>query len=894
MIRSCFLTIAMLMTIVGPASAQSRGAAALSGAVDGLAVTTRVLMIGAHPDDEDTNLIAWLARGRQVETAYLSLTRGDGGQNLIGNELGEGLGAIRTEELLAAREVDGARQYFTRAFDFGFSKTAEETFQHWQRDTVLGDVVRVVRAFRPQVIIAVFTGTPRDGHGHHQVSGILAREAYDLAADTTRFPVASYGQPWEPLEFYRARRGNAEGATVGMNAGEYDPVLGRSYAEVAGESRSQHKSQGFGALEPKGRLLTHVLREASRVEIPADAERRSLLERSIFDGIDTSLVAIAGPSATPAVRAQLDSMASALASARTALDLRDPATVYPALRDAGSHLAAACGVAPTLCDMRMERRETANGSVRVAPAPENPTLMDAMGQLTERHYTAVAQAAGVAVEAQVGRELTVVGRDVPVDVRIYNRGTHPIRLRQVLLADGQGGATRPMAFADSTSDPSLVPPGEMRRMRAMYRLDAPSSPWWLEGGRSGDMFVTPIVDDFLRVRSDVGSYAWVVFEVDGEPQGAPPTGLASADLIGMVTEPVVYRYADPVRGEVRRPLAAVPAISVTLDRPLELLPANQDVERTVRVQLRSADTLARSATVKLQLPRGLTPDSSSRTVTLSGYDALATVDFTVRGRMAPGRDTIRVMVESNGESFDNGYQLVDYPHIRPQRLYHPAVLALEAVDVAVPGSLTVGYVPGVGDNVAPALAELGIPVTVINPTDLPAADLSRYTTVVVGPRAYDAYPEVMASRGKLLDFARNGGTLVVQYQQYAVQAPGVVPYPMTVARPHDRVTIEDAPVTVLDAASALLTGPNRIAPTDFDGWVQERSLYMPRTFDPRYAAPLEMHDPDEPEQRGALLSAPLGDGMYVYTAISFFRQLPAGVPGATRMFVNLLAARASR
>ncbi|HEX6630712.1 MAG TPA: PIG-L family deacetylase, partial [Gemmatimonadaceae bacterium] len=270
--------------------AQERGAAALAQAVDGIGQTMRVLMIGAHPDDEDTQLITWLARGQRVETAYLSLTRGDGGQNLIGNELGEALGAIRTEELLAARRVDGGEQFFTRAYDFGFSKTAEETYRHWPKDSVLGDVVRVVRLFRPHVIVAVFSGTPRDGHGHHQVSGQLAREAYDIAGDTTRFPRAAYGVPWTPLKFYRSSRSNAQGSTLGMDVGRYDPVLGRSFSEIAAESRSQHKSQGFGQLERKGPAMSYVRREASRVDAPAEASE----ERSIFAGIDTTWARFAG------------------------------------------------------------------------------------------------------------------------------------------------------------------------------------------------------------------------------------------------------------------------------------------------------------------------------------------------------------------------------------------------------------------------------------------------------------------------------------------------------------------------------------------------------------------------------------------------------------------------
>src|SRR5688500_12693814 len=263
--------LALGMVAPRSAVAQERGAAALGQLIAGLGVSARVLMVGAHPDDEDTQLVAWLARGRHVETAYLSLTRGDGGQNLIGNELGEGLGVIRTEELLAARRIDGAHQFFTRAYDFGFSKSAEETYKHWPKDSILRDVVTVVRGFKPHVIVAVFSGTPRDGHGHHQVSGMLAREAYDLAADTVRFPTRTTNGlgPWTVTHFYRGQRGNAPNATYAMNVGEYSPLLGRSYAEIAGDSRSQHKSQGFGVLQRKGGVMDYVRREASRLRSTA-------------------------------------------------------------------------------------------------------------------------------------------------------------------------------------------------------------------------------------------------------------------------------------------------------------------------------------------------------------------------------------------------------------------------------------------------------------------------------------------------------------------------------------------------------------------------------------------------------------------------------------------------
>jgi len=848
-----------------PLPAQERGAAALAQAVDGLGVTTRVLMIGAHPDDEDTQLLAWLARGRRVETAYLSLTRGDGGQNLIGNELGEALGAIRTEELLAARRVDGATQYFTRAYDFGFSKTAEETYRHWPKDTLLGDVVRVVRAFRPHVIVAVFSGTPRDGHGHHQVSGLLAREAYDVAGDSARFARAAYGAPWTPLKFYRSQRFQPDGATLRVNVGEYDPVLGRSFAEIAGESRSQHKSQGFGALERKGPVFTHVRREAARVGPPDAAS-----ERALFDGIDTTWTRFASVR-EPRLRAALDSITALVAAVQASLDVRRPGRSVPALARLYAITAALCP--PRDGSVTAMGCSPLAGGAAGAPTQESADLQRTAQVGVGRALEAARLAAGVSLEAEAVREVAPDGgAPVRVVVRLHNQGDDSVRLSAPQVYDGWSDPTvtampsRWLATGASRTDTlTLTPRGS-------------TQPWWLRRPRSGDWFVDPPTTDEANRQGAAASVA-AAFAVAG-----------ATDVTLGVAAPIVYRYADAVRGDVSRPLAVAPAVSVTLDRPLEVVAANTALRRPVAVHLRSADTAQRQVVVRLHLPRGMSADSAARTVTLAGYDAEATVSFTVTGWMAPGRDTIGVVAESGGQTFATGYRLVDYPHIRPLRIYGPAVLTFQAIDVRVPAGLTIAYVPGVSDNVAPVLRDLGLDVTVIEPAALAAADLSRFRTVVVGPRAYEAYPEVLAQRERLLDFARAGGTLVVQYQQNEVQRPGVVPYPMTVARPHDRVTIEEAPVTVVDPTAAVLTGPNPIGRADFEGWVQERSLYMPRTFDARYQAPLEMHDPGERPNEGAILVAPLGAGTYVYTSLSLFRQLPAGVPGAARLLVNLLAA----
>jgi LmbE family N-acetylglucosaminyl deacetylase len=365
-------------------------AAALAQAVDALGVTARVLVVGAHPDDEDTRLIAWLARGRHAETAYLSLTRGDGGQNLIGNELGEALGAVRTEELLAARRLDGGRQYFARAFDFGFSKSAEETFRHWPRDTVLGDVVRVVRAFRPHAVIAIFSGTPADGHGHHQASGILAREAYDAAADTARFPAAAFGPAWAVPKFYRntSYRG-AETATLRYDAGAYDPLLGRSYAELAALSRTQHKSQGQGGPERLGPSVVSMRREDTRVNAGTPAAE----ERDLFAGVDTSWAQVARTVRDPRARAVVDSLDAATAAARAAFDARDPSALVAPLARVGG-----CSPPPA---RRRPRASASRSRPATGPSSARSATRGSRGRSTTRRCSSpgrCSSAAGIAVE----------------------------------------------------------------------------------------------------------------------------------------------------------------------------------------------------------------------------------------------------------------------------------------------------------------------------------------------------------------------------------------------------------------------------------------------------------------------------------------------------------------
>jgi LmbE family N-acetylglucosaminyl deacetylase len=822
---------------------QERGAIALGEAVMGLGVNTRVLVIGAHPDDEDTFLISWLSRGRHVETAYLSLTRGDGGQNLIGNELGEALGVIRTEELLAARRVDGARQYFTRAYDFGFSKDTIDTYKHWPRDSILADVVRVVRAFRPHVIVAVFSGTPRDGHGHHQVSGLLARTVYDIGHDTKRFPVAEYGLSWTPLKFYRAARFNPDAATLRFDVGEYSPLLGRSYAEIAGESRSQHKSQGFGAPQRKGPIFDYLRREASRVN------ESTVVETSIFDGIDTTWTRFRDRVAR-SERAGIDSLPVAIAAARAAYDPLAPAKL----------------IAPLA---RVRRVLELIESDNVPGTGGRSTDLESALQITEERLgRALRLASSLEMEAFAQREIYPAGRTTRVVASTYNRGSDTAVVRKSVAGDGS-----------STREIAMVP-ASMFDAAVEVRIDAIGQPYWLRTPRVGAMFTQPIS---LRSETELAESPFVT-------SAARIARIARSWLDIGLREPVVFRAVDPVKGEIRRPVVGAPAVAVTLDHQVQYVPATVDFNRTIEVHLRSADDKPRDVRVTIGLPKGLTADSVTRTTRLERYDAQQTITFRIRGRLPVGQHRIAALAESEGETFSTGYDLIDFDHIRRQRIYRPAAIELSAVDVRIPANLKVAYITGVSDNVAPALAHLGIPVTIVPAGEVARADLHAYTTVVVGPRAYEAHPELVAANARLFEFARKGGTLVVQYGQTEMMQPGIMPYPIILARPADRVTDQDSPVTI-DAPSAReLTSPNRIGATDFAGWVQERALYMPRTFDPRYRSLLSMNDTGEPPNRGAVLVAPLGDGMYVYTTISFFRQLPAGVPGGARLFVNLLSA----
>jgi len=792
------------------------GVAALAGTLRQLGSNKRVLMIGAHPDDEDTQLLVLLSRGMGAQAAYLSLTRGEGGQNLIGPELGPELGIIRTEELLAARELDGARQFFTRAYDFGFSKSVEETFRFWPRDSILKDVVDIIRRFRPQIIIAVFSGTPADGHGHHQVSAILARQAFDLLRDST----------WGPQKFYRSTRGDPTATTLTLPVGTLDPILGQSYFQVAMASRSRHRSQDMGQLQRPGPAASGVALLATRTGVGGLGSGTGGVETSIFTGVDTA-IRVAG-------------YAALIDSARAALTPWRPSTTLPYLVRA----LRLVGTADTVQRALLER--------------------------------AIATAAGVTIDGTADDGIVTPGERLQIEVTVWNTGDSTVRVDIIAVPAPAGWSLERLELGAPT-----VAPGTLltRRFVLTVAKDAErTQPYFLRRPRT----------------NRGGLYDWSTASPDvrGLPFEPPPVAARVRLFIGgepvALTREVVYRYRDQAIGEVRRPLFVTRDVDVAI-APDELLWPIDGGSReprhftvTVTNRARGPASVRTAVTPPARWPP-VPPESLAFTREDETKSVLVTVAPPTADSIKPGAYDLRA---------GSGWlEIIDYPHIRPRALTRPSVAQIRAARVALPGLSHVGYVRGAADRVPEALLAIGVPVELIGADSLARGDLSRYDAIVIGSRAYETEPALVANNGRLLDYGKNGGLVIVQYQQYPFVDGGFAPYPLTIARPHDRVTDENAPMTELDPTHAVFHYPNAIGDGDWRGWVQERGLYFAHTWDTTYVPVLETHDPPPTPPaglKGGLLIAPLGRGTYVYTGLSFFRQLPAGVPGAYRLFMNLL------
>ena len=783
-------------------------------ALERLNVLGSVLMIGAHPDDEHTPTLAYFARGRLMRAGYVSVTRGEGGQNLLGPEQGDLLGLIRTEELLAARRIDGAEQFFTRAIDFGFSKSPQETLDKWGREGVLSDLVWIIRRFRPDVIVLCFSGTPRDGHGHHQASALLGKEAFSAAADRSRFPEQlKWVEPWQARRVVWNVYGAATGTPgqISIETGDYNPVLGYSYIEIAALSRSMHQSQGMGAPRRRGSATANLVPVAGEAAL-----------KDLFDGIDTTWNRVPGGAEVGRI----------LAEAARSLDPAQPEKVVPQLLEAKRRLKGL----------------------------DDPWARRKRGELDE----ALALCAGLWLDATTDRADFVPGSTMNVHATALNRSHFPIRLTGIGL-----GSDNPLDVALPFNQPSTQEFTWKVPADAKY-----SQPYWLVEPRHGEAYT---ISDQQMV---------------GAPENPPVLcarfhlRVESEDL--ELARPVVNRYVDRLRGELMRPVSIVPPVALEFVEPVLVFPTRQ----TKRVEVAIKGNLTGAAgEVRLEAPAGWRVEPASRKFQFNDGEQM-TLAFEITPPAAATRARIQAYAWLGEQRIGSGMQVVAYPHIHPRAIFPPSAAEAVRADMRTLAR-RVGYVMGAGDEMPQALRQLGCEVTLLGADDLATGDLARFDAIVTGVRAYNVRADLRANQYRLLEYAENGGTLVVQYNvlDYGTVPQAldkIGPYPIKIGR--DRVTVEESPVSFPDPASPLLRTPNRITEADFDGWVQERGLYFASEWDPKYRTLFESHDPGETPKPGGTLYVPYGKGAYVFTAYSWFRQLPAGVPGAFRVFANLLSA----
>lgn len=857
--------LALVTAVTSRPAAQVRpvydlGAMGLAHLLQRLQTTASVLHTGAHPDDEDSFFIARAVRGDHARVAYLALNRGEGGQNIIGPELFDALGVIRTEELLQARRLDGADQFFTRTFDYGFSKSLEEAKAKWDEHDVLGDMVRVIRLYRPQVIYSRFSGTAADGHGHHSFAGYLTPLAFTAAADPAQFPeqLAEGLRPWQAKKLYRGQGfppRDSDPPSVLVQAGAFDAVIGRSYAEIASEGRSQHKSQSMGGLEVRGPLTTGLKLLTSIVQPAAK-------DAGVFDGIDTTIAGLAATSGLPAgtLAPELQALQTVAARALAEFNALQPARSVPAL-------------AATLKAVRVARQalSSAQGTA-LAKADADFLLARKERDAAE----ALVRAAGLSLDPLADREIAVPGSALSVTARIFG----PTDAAQHVAVTIKTPPLWAVATADGPAQEETGNPFARREQTAFtarYTVTVPTQ-------------APPTQPYFLERQRRTESYTWTA-PSRGLPFDPPLLEAEYAMTIGgervTITEPVQFRWADQIRGELRRDVNVVPAVTVGVDSRLLIVPAGATaVSQRLVVQARNHSLATVSGTVRLRLPAGWTSTPADAAITLKAGEQTS-APFVVKAPASrkPGSLSLTAEAVVDGVSYTNDVQVIAYPHIQTHRVYQPATVTAQVIDLKV-AKVKVGYVMGTGDDVPDALRRMGVDVTLLEKDALATGDLSIYDTIVVGIRASQARPDFIANHGRLLQYVEKGGTLIVQYQQPDYVAKKVLPFPAEMA---SRVTDENAPVEILQPTHPIFTFPNAITTADFSGWVQDRNLYAFTKFDAKYLPLLATADRGEPVQTGGQVVAEMGKGRFVYTSYAWFRQLPAGVPGAYRQFANLVS-----
>lgn len=850
---------------------EDRGGNGLGLALRRVGTTARVLYVTAHPDDENNGMLVRLSRGLGVRTALLTLTRGDGGQNAIGPELFDALAVLRAEELNALHRYDGAEQYFGLSSDFGYSFSVEETFKRWGHDEALGDVVRVVRAFRPDVILTLPLRTVAGGL-HHQAAGRLAKEAFAVAADPARYPELG-PSPWQARKVYETGVGGGplddKTAVVTVRTAVYDPLLGLTWQQFGSVARAMHRSQTAGQL-----MASPVEGEASFLLLDS-APAVAGPEGDVLDGVDPSLVGLLRfapdhESKAPFLRPDLMALQARVDAARAAFDPAAPEKTLPSLE-------------AVLVGARALADKVRGSGLEAAGRAE---LVDRLQDEVRDTQDALRLAHGLDMEALASDDVVVPGQTFTVSTRVANLGAEPIELEEVAVRALEGWTVRALEGA-----PRALARGESATFRHEVTVPAgapPSQPYWrrVKGA-----------DRFELVDASAAGKPW------SRPAVIATARYRSGQATASVTVPAEWRYEWPQGGEKQKVAVVGSEFSVRLQPEVTVAPLGARAPREFRVSVRNQRKGPASGTVRLEMPEGwsVEPRQAALRFRYEGEEVAARFTATP-GALAAGESQVRaVFTDDAGKPFDAYDQVVAYAHTLERRLVRPAAARVVALDVAVPPGISVGYVDGAGDETDAAIQQLGIPLTYLTPDDLAFGDLSRFTTIVTGVRAYQVRPDLRSFNHRLMDFVQAGGNLVVQYnrpefnvasESGTATAKTDSPYaPYPAATTNDRVSDETAAPRILRPESALLAAPNRIGPADWQGWVQERGLNLLEARDPRYEDVVAFTDPfplNPGEKRGALVDAAVGKGRWTYVGLGLFRELPAGVPGAYRLLANLV------
>jgi LmbE family N-acetylglucosaminyl deacetylase len=858
-----------------------------SGSV-GLALQLRKLSSGtsflhtaAHPDDEDNGLLVLLSRGRGHRTSLLTATRGDGGQNEIGPELFEAIGILRTEELMAAHRIDGVEQYFTRAYEFGYSFSVEETLQKWGKEEILADFVRILRTVRPDVVVSL-SPSGEGGGQHHQASAILTREAFRAAADPARFPeqIADGLRPWQALKLY-SRRGVGTGrgrddekkedlaSLVRVDTGAYDPLLGRTYYQMGSEARSNHKCQGMRQLQaaPGPHESAFGLEDSVLPKRPTKPTKE--VENDLFDGVSSGLDRLKEFSSAPFVAEAIDALAREIDAANAAYDARAPWKTLPPLRRG-------------LSLVRELRARIVRGEI---PADATFELEHRLGPKEADFEKAIALAHGIDLLATADRGEVTRGSSFRVEAQVTNPGPEPVEILEIRVSTPPGWT---VTEHDEDEAPFPDLPESLSRngnLEARFDIVVAANadydrPYWTRESSSVDRFT------LLEPR---------YFGLPWRPPSVTSTlTFRSGGVEAQLSETVQHRYAGRwVGGEKQKQISVLPKVSVSIAPEVVVFPIGAD-ERTrpVSVTARYEGVEPARGALRLEAPPGFAVEPTEAELSFERENQAVTVRFRLTPDAALGRGSYRVQAVASlgAEEFREQVSTIEYHHIQTRYLFQAAEAKVEALDVQV-ARTRVGFVDGVGDEVPVAIRQLGAELEFLEENDLAEGDLSRYDVILTGVRAYLNRQDLRAYNRRLLDYVADGGTLVVQYNKMEFNDAQWGPYAKKVS--NNRVTVEEAPIQILVPDHPIFTAPNRITASDWGGWVQERGLYfLAEEGDPRYQDLLAAEDPWEYNKgvkKGMLVEARYGKGRWIYVGLGLFRQLPAGVPSAYKLLANLLS-----